>query len=219
MGGSITDDDSSPVILNGAGKNFTRTRTELTRHDDQGPIPDHAGFEIIVVLHTIIRIFDLNDRSFVDEQSGEINRLGETSSAVASQIQNNRIDPVFLKIFQDSSYVTSRTFVIGNSLASRVHIHVEAWQVDDTDFIFRAICFFTRCDNFAASFAVLQFDLCSRDVIDFRVIAIGGFHTKSHDRTGLATNQLDHIIQVHVDHIDHLAIRTLPDTHDTVFGL
>ena len=146
-------------------------------------------------------------------------------------IDSVRLPPPFLRRSRISTstplelkssriFLTSRcrAFVCAAG-ARRLHVHVKAWQVDVANFVRRAIGFLSLFDDFSASFAVLEFNLGSDDVNDLDLAATGGDYTKTDGGTGSTTDQLDYIVQFHVDDIDHFAIFALSNLHHAVLDL
>ncbi len=133
VGCRITDHDTATVILDGTGKNFARTRTELAGQDHQRSVPGRPTFFVGVLLNAAVGVLDLNDRATVDEQTGQVDRFGQATATVLAEVENHSIDVLLLEIIEDSTNVTSAAAEITLVLPGRFHVEIETGQIDVTN--------------------------------------------------------------------------------------
>ena len=117
-----------------AGEDLAGAGAELAGEHDQRAAPQHAPLGVVVVLHAFVGIFDLDDRSAVDEQSGHVDRFGQRAAAIAAQVEHDGVDFFVIEFFEQSRDVAGGAFVVsGRVIAKAFHVHVEAGQIDDAD--------------------------------------------------------------------------------------
>ena len=95
--------------------------------------------------------------------------------------------------------------IIRIAAADGVHVHVEAGQFDHADLIGRAVGLFPDVENFALRFAVLQFDLLAHELDDLAARLVGGNDFQPQRRAALAADQIDRVVELHIDDIDDFA--------------
>ena len=133
MGGRVPDDDSSPVVLDRTRKNLTGTGAELARHHDQRPIPHSAAAVIGVLLDGAVGVLDLDHRSAVDEQAGQVDRLREATPSIFREIDHYPFDPLAFEFLEQSPHVAGAAAEVNCVLLGLLHVEIEARQVDVPD--------------------------------------------------------------------------------------
>ena len=109
--GRITHDDSSPVILDSTSEDLRGTRAETADEDDERTGVGNRSLVVVRVAENfIIKVADLNDRPFGDEEAGQIDGLGQKSPAVDAEIHDDSLDSLDLKVLEDfrTSFVAVR---------------------------------------------------------------------------------------------------------------
>ena len=116
---------------------------------------------------------------------------------------------------------TSRVALLksGSPLRSAVHVAVETRQVDHADAVGRAVGLPAGVEHLALGFAVLQFDLLADDLVDLSLAVAAGEHLQADRRSTRAADQFDDVAELHIDHVDHLALAFLPHADDLVLDL
>ena len=66
-----------------------------------GPSQAMPGVEVVVGLHPAVGVLDLDDRPVVDEQAGQVDRLGQRAAAVAPQVEHHGVDPSRVEVVED----------------------------------------------------------------------------------------------------------------------
>ena len=108
----VADDQPAVIILNGPGEDLAGAGAELAGEHDQRSAPQHAPLGVVVVLDAFVGIFDLHDRPVVDEQSGQVDRFGQRTAAVAAQIEHDGVDFLLVEFFEQSGDVARGAFVV-----------------------------------------------------------------------------------------------------------
>ena len=92
VGRVVADDQAAAVVLDGAGENLAGAGAELADQHHQRARPGDARIGVVVGLHAAVGVLDLHDRPVVDEQAGQVDRLGERAAAVAAQVEHHGVD-------------------------------------------------------------------------------------------------------------------------------
>ena len=99
-GAGVADDQAAAVIADHAGEDLRRAGAELVDQDDERAIP-RCPFVVVVEMLDAEDFLDLDDRSGVDEETGERLGLVEQAAAVPPEIEDDRVDVRGLELGQD----------------------------------------------------------------------------------------------------------------------
>ena len=219
VGGVVADDQAAAVVLDGAGEDFAGAGAELADQHHQRSRPGHARLRVVQVLHAAVGVFHLHHRPLVDEQPGEADGLVERAAAVAAQVEDHRVDVLAVEVVENVADVAGGALEVGHAAAVARHVAVEAGQVDHADAVRRAVGLPAGVEHLALRLAVLQLDLLADDLVDLSLRAVAGNHFQADRRAPLAADQLHDVVELHVDHVDHLALVVLADADDLVLDL
>ena len=160
----VANDQSPAIIADHAREDLRRTGAELVDQDNERPVPG-GPFVVIVEMLDAEDFLDLNDRAGVDEEAGERLGLFEQAAAVASKIEDDRVDALGLEVGQDPSAIAGRADRVAVAAEDRHGVAVERGQVDDADlepFAIGRLAF----DDLALGMLLLEFDLLAGDLVD-----------------------------------------------------
>src|SRR5205814_1431458 len=158
------------------------------------------------------------DRSLIDEQARQADRLGERAAAVAAQVQNHRPDVLGPEVGQDLGHVAGGALVLRVAAAAGVEVHVEAGQVDHAHLQGPPFGQFFL-EDLAPHGAVFEHDPVAGDLVDGAHRLAGGNDLEPDDRAALAADQLHHVAQLHAHRIGDLAAIALADADNLVLLL
>ena len=219
VGRLVADDQAAVVVLNRPREDLAGAGTELVGEHHERAVPGHARIDVVVGPHLLVGVLDLHHRSFVDEQAGELDRLGERAAAVVPQVERHAVDALLPEVVEQPFAVAGAALVLRLPLLGGGHVHVEARQVDDADPIGGAVGLLAVLDHLAAGLGILELDLGPRDVVDLGHGLTHRDHLQPYEGAPLAADELHHLVEIHVHGIDDLAVATLPHAHDPVLRL
>ena len=129
----LADDDATAVILDCGRENLRGRRGCAIDEHRERTVPGHARMRIFFLFDLAACAAHLHDRALVDEEAGEIGRLGERAAAVVAKIDDDAVDLFLLELAEELLDVARRALVVGVAAAARVEILIEGRQRDDAD--------------------------------------------------------------------------------------
>ena len=109
----IAHNEGAAVILQCPRHDFRSRGAEPAGQHNQRPIIKHCRVAVFILDHVAFGVFHLNDRPFLDEQTGEIDGFLEGTAAIMAQIQNHTGDLFCLQFFEQPGHVFGRALVRG----------------------------------------------------------------------------------------------------------
>ena len=206
----VADDDGAAVIMHRPGEDFGSRCREFGSQHYQRAVPSDFFIFVAIVFGAALAVADLEDGAFGDEQSGNIDGLGEQAAAVFTEVHDKGLHAHLLK------FADQLLDVLGRTGAGAVGIlTVESGKVDDAE-----------CDGGGAigdvettggSHLPDQLDLIAFE--HDRLAAAGGHIDKQSDDGSLGTADAgDRLVQAHADDVVHLAFFALANGDDLVAG-
>ena len=201
----ITDDEPAAVILDRGGKDLRcGSRRAVDQHSERAR-PQGAGLAVDADFDIVGRVTHLHDRSLINEQAGELDRLVERAAAVVTQVHDHAGHTFALELRDQSGDIARCGYIILRATAC-TEILIEARQFDHADFL-RSLTFDCRnLDDVGLGDTVFEFDLVAhqRHQLGLRVErCFGRDHAQAHGGALFTANQLHDIINAPADHVFH----------------
>jgi hypothetical protein len=109
--GAVADDEAPTVVLKRAGENLRGGGAEARGEHGERAIVRDGVVRVAVDVYLTLEIALLHDRALLDEEAGEIDRLGEEATAIATEIDDEGLDAIGLQLADEFSNV------LGNGIA------------------------------------------------------------------------------------------------------
>ena len=214
---AAADHQAATVILDRAGEDLRGGSGKPVDQHRQRTFVGHPGVGIAVEIDASAGIADLYGGAPVDEQADHRVGFLERAAAVIAQIEHDAFDVLRLELVDLLGHVPGGAAVVGLARLPGVEVDVECRHGDDADLVRRAV----TLDLFhpAMGGLILELDGISRDPDGVRaghVDGLGRDDVESHRRAFRATNQVDHFIETHADHVDHVAVFVLADGNNAI---
>src|SRR5690606_501956 len=133
--GRLADDQASTVVLDRAGEDL-RCRGGVTiHHDRQGPRVADRRVGVDVDADAPGAVANLDDGAAVDEESGQGDRLGQRSAAVAAQVHDQGVDVLPLEFADQLANVLGGAAVLGVAVAAPFEIRVDSGHGDHAELV------------------------------------------------------------------------------------
>src|SRR5690606_2428920 len=217
--GGLADDQAAAVVLDRASEDFRRRRRATVDQHRQRAIPCNAAVAVAFHADPATGLAHLHHRALVDEQAGQLDRLGQRAAAVVAQVEYHAIDILGLQLAQQLADVAGGRGVVVAVEAAAFEILVEARQLDHPDALVGRVGLAGNGQHLGLGGLVLEPDLVAGDHHAGRLAVqtgAGRDHVQPHLRALRPADLLDHVVQAPADHVDHRPALALADRGDAI---
>ena len=212
----VTDDQAAVVVLDCPGEDLRGRSGHAAGHHHQGPLPGDAGVGVAVRRDGAVEFLDSDDRAFVDEQSRDLDRVLEGSTAVGSEVEDHGVDlAVLVEGVERLADVSRGTAEIGDTAAFGVKVAIERRHVDHADPSAGSLDPLTGIDDHRSDRRLLQLDHLSSQLVDLCFACLGRLDPQPDLGVFLSADQPNDTAELHF-HDVHDVTLFLADTDNLV---
>ena len=218
--GRLADDDGPAIVLHGGGEDLRGGGAVAVHQHGQGPGVGGARGGVLLHVHLAEGVLDLDHRALIDEQPGEVRRLGQGAAAVTAQVHQDPIHPLALEVVDQVLHVPGGAAKILVAIGLRPEVAIKARHLQDPDAQPRGIGQVVH--HVSLGRLILQLDLVAHQG-DFPGGTIGtgglGQDLQPHHRVLGPADLVHHVLEAPAHHVLDGPVLALANPDDAVAGM